>query len=349
MTKIVTMATLALCLSGAGALAQEAGLSSIAKPSSKYGASARAHVLALRRTAPKASDTESRIIGGRPAQEGAWPAQVSLHDAGKIDGSEDALFQSQFCGGSIIARQWVLTAAHCVVDDEGKVSPGDDIVVRSSSVKLTKGDLHAVARVIVHPDYNPDVLDADVALLQLAKPIADTSGPVGAIRIAAQGQPLPDGPAMVIGWGLTEDKTWPETLLETDITVVPNETCNRGMAEQARREIGGFLLGVGEVNAIPMDKLEQAYAILSESIGPILTSNMVCAGTPSGKQTSCKGDSGGPLLVQEADGRWLQVGIVSWGREPLNTETRCAHESLFAVYTRLSNYFDWIASHVRGG
>jgi len=106
---------------------------------------------------------------------------------------------------------------------------------------------------------------------------------------------------------------------------------------------------MGEANAIPMEKLEEAFAILSVNIGPILTQNMVCAGTPSGARSSCNGDSGGPLLVQEADGRWLQVGIVSWGREPLNADNRCSHENLYAVYTRLANYFDWIAGHVRGG
>lgn len=348
MRQIMTSAAVALSICSAPVLAQQNGLSTIAIPSSAHGNSVRAHVLGQRAEGSKASADDTRIIGGRPAAEGAWPAQVSLHDAAKVDGSSDALFQSQFCGGSIIARQWVLTAAHCVVDDEGQIAPGGDIIVRSSSVELARGDVHGVAQVIVHPDYNPAILDHDIALLQLSNPIQDASGPIGAIRIAAQDQAIPEGPAMVIGWGLTETAKWPETLLETDITIVPNATCNQGMAEQARREIGGFLLNAGQANAIPMERLEEAFAILADNIGPILTGNMVCAGTPTGARSSCNGDSGGPLLVQEADGNWLQVGIVSWGREPLNAEHRCAHEDLYAVYTRLPNYFNWIASHVRG-
>jgi secreted trypsin-like serine protease len=54
-------------------------------------------------------------------------------------------------------------------------------------------------------------------------------------------------------------------------------------------------------------------------------------------------------MIREPDGRWLQVGIVSWGREPMNAQSRCAHENLYSVYTRVSQYFDWIARHVQGG
>lgn len=329
-------------------VAQTTDLSSIAVPTESSANAMRKHVLDLRANAERLDGEASRIFGGRPSQEGAWPAQVSLHDPQVINQSDDGMFQSQFCGGSIIARQWVLTAAHCVVDESNRAIAPNDVVVRSSSVDLLKGDLHAVSQVIVHEDYNPFGFDNDIALLQLRQPITQSSGPVGAISVAGQGQPLPNGPAVVLGWGMMEEGEFPVELMETDIDIVSNNTCNQGMAEQSRRELGGFLIGMGQANGIPQDKLEEAFAILSNNIGDILTSNMICAGIPSGARTSCNGDSGGPLLVQEPSGQWLQVGIVSWGREPANTETRCAHENLYSVYTRLSNYFEWIARHVQG-
>lgn len=329
-------------------LTQSSGLSSVAIPDGSSSATVRGHVLSMRKASEAVAGDASRIFGGRPAAEGSWPAQVSLHDPVRINESDDGLFQSQFCGGSIIARQWILTAAHCVVGDDGRPTDPNDVVVRTSSVDIEKGDLRSVARVIVHEDYDSFGFDNDIALLQLSAPIQDASGPVGAVNVSTQGMPLPNGPAMVIGWGMMEEEKFPLTLMETDIDIVPNATCDSGMAEQSKRELGGYLLGLAASNGIPQDKLEEAFAILSNSFGEILSENMICAGIPSGARTSCNGDSGGPLMVQQSDGQWLQVGIVSWGREPADASTRCAHENLYSVYTRLSNYYDWIARNVQG-
>ena len=294
------------------------------------------------------AETASRIFGGRAAQEGAWPWQVSLHTAAQLDGTDEGFFQSQFCGGSLIARQWVLTAAHCVVGEDGRAVAPDSLMVRSGAVDLNRGDVRAVARVIAHEAYDPVVIDNDIALLQLAQPITQSSGPVGAITVATDPGALPNGPAVVVGWGMMEEEKFPINLMETDIDIVANDTCNQGMAEQTKRDMGSFLLGMGATNRIPRDALEQAFSILVQNLGPSLTDNMICAGVPSGERTSCNGDSGGPLMVRDPSGQWVQVGIVSWGREPLDASKRCAHEDLYSVYTRVGRYYNWIASHVRG-
>ena len=104
---------------------------------------------------------------------------------------------------------------------------------------------------------------------------------------------------------------------------------------------------MGRQSRIPEQSLEQAFQILTQNIGPALTENMICAGVASGARTSCRGDSGGPLLMRQSDGGWIQVGVVSWGRVPIGAEKACGHENLYAVYTRASNYFDWIAAQLR--
>ena len=328
-------------------LAQDAGLSGIARPSGatdtvkSYMMAARAHATQLD------SETASRVYGGRPAKAGAWPHQVALLSSRPAQDGQGGAEYFQFCGGSLIARQWVLTAAHCVFEQDGRLSEPGAITVLTGTNSLAGGDLRAVAKVIAHEAYDPIIIDNDVALLKLAEPVGQSAGPVGAIRVLGKGQPLPEGPAVVTGWGLIDgDKTTPD-LMETDIDIVPNATCNRGMAEQTKREFGAYLSMMGTTQRIPQGKLEEAYAIVTGNMGDALTDNMICAGSASGERTSCNGDSGGPLMIKQPDGAWLQVGVVSWGRVPLDASKRCGHTDLYAVFTRVSNYYDWIADKIQ--
>lgn len=328
--------------------AQSTGLDGIARPSVSGLNTMKSYVLAARERATVIDgDTATRIYGGRAAKQGAWPAQVSLHSAQKLDGSQEAKFNSQFCGGSLIARQWVLSAAHCLVDDEGRPVSPDSVVVRSSSINLDEGDFRKVARVIVHPEYSGLNFENDIALLQLAQPITNAAGPVGAIPVLGQGQPVPQGPSVVIGWGMMEEGKFPANLMETDIDIVPNATCNKGMRELSKRELGGYLYGLGVSNRVPENILVDAYNTVVNNLGDPLSDNMICAGIASGARTSCSGDSGGPLMVRQQNGSWVQVGIVSWGRRSQETTDPCGIKDLYSVYTNVSKYYDWIAQNLR--
>lgn len=293
----------------------------------------------------EAADT--RIYGGRPAEQGAWPWQVSLHSAENVGSDQRSRILSQFCGASLISRQWVLTAAHCVQDFDGNISAPREILVRSGNVALWEGDFRQISAVIPHPNYDPIRTDNDIALLKLSEPVSNSSGPVGAIPVLQDGSQLQPGPAVSIGWGLMEDNTVPGVLMEVEIELVPNSACNNGFAEQTRRDVGSYLLSIGAAHEVPEDKLVAAFELISPSIGDALTNNMICAGVPQGGKDSCNGDSGGPLMVRRADGGWIQVGIVSWGKMPLGAQTACGLPSLYGVYTRVSNYFDWIGNTIR--
>ena len=248
-------------------------------------------------TAPAAPE----IVGGRPADPGEWPWQVAL-----VFNSSATLFAGLNCGGSLIARDWVLTAAHCVefspVEEYDVVAGVHDLNAPAPGFRRV-----AIAEIIVHPDYDPVTADNDIALLRLAEPI-DARPADGATLPIAYARLVPADvgalvgvEATVTGWGTLTPGLLdhPTDLHEVEIPIVTNEACNA------------------------------AY-------GGGITATMLCAGLTEGGRDSCQGDSGGPLVIfDEAGGHWLQAGIVSWG-------LGCAAPGIPGVYTRLSEYVDWL-------
>ncbi|MCG7933439.1 MAG: serine protease [Candidatus Thiodiazotropha taylori] len=205
-----------------------------------------------------------RIIGGEEAQPAAYPWMVSLrHDGG-----------GQFCGASLVAPDWVMTAAHCV---EGENAQGIEAVIGDLDLNQTdQGELtRQINRIVVHPDRSASSDDHDIALLELSsganlQAVAPAT-PTITNNISA-GTPL-----TVMGWGnmSTSGEEFPNRLQEVQVPLVAQDEC--------RQNYGGSI-----------------------------TDNMICAGLPQGGKDSCQGDSGGPL-VHQIDGDWHQVGIVSWG------------------------------------
>ncbi len=81
---------------------------------------------------------------------------------------------------------------------------------------------------------------------------------------------------------------------------------------------------------------------LKAAYGSSITDNMFGAGYEEGGKDACQGDSGGPFVIQNGSGTWVQTGVVSWG-------IGCAQPNQYGVYTRLSNYNDWIDGKTGGG
>ena len=212
-----------------------------------------------------------RIIGGQPADFGEYPFMVALLFE-PIQGSD---FDKQYCGGSLIASRWVLTAAHCVDFLE---SP-DEVVVAVSRTNLdsTQGQRVAVRNFFIHPDYDPNVISPDVALIQLARPVNG----VAPIQLAGTGDDRfeADGTLLtVIGWGNTSttgQASFPDALREVVVPVVGDARC------------------------------DEVYH------GFVTVETQLCAGEKG--IDSCGGDSGGPLFATTSSGTEIQVGIVSYG------------------------------------
>ncbi len=215
------------------------------------------------------------IVGGAPAQQGAWPWQVRL----SITTQEGSFL----CGGSLVSDQWVLTAAHCIEDAGATVSPAN-ITVRAGSLQRDSGGVvMGVSRVIKHPAYESVTTDNDIALLRLSSPLplSKTISPIAPLS-ASQEQQLAAANtlATVTGWGTTSPGgTASATLMQAQVPLI-------GMSDCANQSA----YGSGQ-----------------------LSDNMLCAGYKQGGKDACQGDSGGPLVVPNGQGGHVLAGIVSWG------------------------------------
>lgn len=238
-----------------------------------------------------------RIVQGELADYGEWPWQISLRQW------RTATYIHK-CGCALLSENWAITAAHCVEN----VSP-DDLLLRMGEYDLGSTDEpqghvdRKVQIVASHPKFDPKTFEYDLALLRFYEPV-EFSPNVIPICIPEEDQELVGETAWVTGWGrLYEEGPLPSTLQEVSLPIIDNAECE------------GMYRDAGYIEHIP--------AIF------------ICAGYKKGGKDSCEGDSGGPMVVQRQDGRFILSGIISWG-------IGCAEENQPGVYTRISEFRDWI-------
>ncbi|KAM9781868.1 enteropeptidase isoform 2-T2 [Syngnathus typhle] len=209
---------------------------------------------------------EVRVVGGSDAAKGAWPWMVSLHWNGR-----------HVCGGALLGRRWLLTAAHCVYGKErplGRWSAKLGLRAQSQAGAVHSFQIDAV---IINPHYNRLSKEADIAMMRLSTPTNFTDL-IQPVCLPENAQELTAGKkCWIAGWGRqAEEGSLPDILQEAKVPLVGQVSCQRALPE---------------------------YTI---------TSKMLCAGFPEGGVDSCQGDSGGPLMCEE-EGHWTLIGVTSFG------------------------------------
>lgn len=325
-SSLILMALAAFSLPAGTAMAEQGGKAAASSPISRIPDARRAQRESLNGESP-------RVFGGVEAEKGAWPFQVALLTSEMLDDDPATQFDAQFCGGSLISPEWVLTAAHCLVDGEEPIA-ADVVTALLGATALTEGTRIVASEIHVHPDYSARTLDNDIGLVRLS---AASDAPT----ISMTDSDMETGTATVIGWGRMEDGNFPLNLMQTEIELQSNQSCNTGMKEIYKTDLANLLWDFSSRLRLSGEDVESATAAIGATMGDPLTANMLCAGTESGVRDACNGDSGGPLFVTGEDGP-LQVGVVSWGDGPLDSDVACGHQNAYGVYTRLSRYRAWI-------
>ncbi|MEM6305204.1 MAG: serine protease [Pseudomonadota bacterium] len=293
---------------------------------------------------PEADREVSRVLNGSVAAPGAFPFQVALMV------ETEPNMAAQFCGGSMIQTDVVLTAAHCVVeerDDGYYVSDPSKIYGLVGTVNIAEGgDFVRVSKITVHPDYNPRSFDSDVALLKLER---KPKVPFDVIKIPTESYAdqleQPGTESIVVGWGRTETGKSSHQLMEGRIKVLPRAACNDVFLSGRRSAAAKAFATATNILEIPGDKANQLWADMNAAVPLPVTENMICAGTPVGPRGACDGDSGGPLMLRQSDGTLIQAGVVSWGLAA-QEQPGCERNAKFSMYTRMGNYTDWVLTEL---
>lgn len=268
--------------------------------------------------------TAERIAKGNKTLVFEHPWMVLLHynHKGNVIGG---------CGGSLINKRYVLTAAHCIRTRStlklitARLGEHD----RSTAIDCNRypgppgepdeidcadaAEDFGIESTVVHPDFNrPRRYSNDIGLIRLDRDVE--------MKYHIQPLCLPvtdelrnraENRYIVTGWGATENQTGSDVLLKAVLPRVGNDACQQRLVQNGLKTQ--------------------------------LSEGQLCAGGED-LVDSCKGDSGGPLGRSSSfkgTERYVQYGVVSAGIDS------CGQKSVPGIYARVAYYMDWILDNIQ--
>lgn len=249
----------------------------------------------------------TRIMNGKEAVPNSWPWAVSIG----LEGPRDKVPHA--CGGTLINKRIVVTAAHCVIKNSIFTLVGSPVpYTKYNSIEkmmkivigvhdrseMTEKNVYGVESVIMHERFDPITFKNDIAIIRLDRDV-QTSYEIGFVCLGKLNQVQAGDTVYAIGWGYTEISRNQASryLMQVDLTVQKKENCL--------------------IQYIDIDQF--------------------CAGNIFLKKDTCNGDSGGPIL-KYINNRWTLVGIVS------NGDVSCAGTG---IYINVAFFYDWILRYSR--
>ncbi|CAH2057839.1 unnamed protein product, partial [Iphiclides podalirius] len=260
------------------------------------------------------------IVGGTTTKAGDWPWHVAIY----------RLYKSvikYICGGTLLSKNYVLTAAHCASIRGEAVIP-DILNVILGKHNLVGGDVaiqeKEVFSVILHENYNFQLgLDNDIALLKLRTEVTYSDYVQPSCLWTEQvheRSPIKEIYGTIVGWGFDQNNELASELRQANIPIIPENVCYKS-------------------NPLFYAK--------------VLNENKFCAGSKNGT-SACNGDSGGGLFVfipdisqdtaPNAQGAWYLKGLVSLTVS--KRDARICDPTQYVVFTDVSKYKEWIEKYV---
>lgn len=174
---------------------------------------------------------QAQILGGSIAAIKDFPYYVKV----TMEIMNEKKNRTFHCGGSIVSKWSIVTAAHCV-ESNGKV------IVRAGSAKSTdRGETREIHKedIIIHPNYSSTSAEDDVAVLLLKEPLPINGANIGRIKLAKKGHELKEDKMLTVsGFGAT-DRTNPkysDNLQYIELPVVNFEKCREMYLERAHED-----------------------------------------------------------------------------------------------------------------
>nr|CAD7403851.1 unnamed protein product [Timema cristinae] len=291
-------------------------------------------------------------------------AITAAHCVEKLEQS----FYLHKCGAALLNENWAITAAHCVEKGDLSLSPSvppSDLLLRLGEHDLSSEDEpygyqeRRVQIVASHPQFDHRTFEYDLALLRFYEPVVFQPNIVP-VCVPQDDTNFVGRTAYVTGWGrlyeasrgnggrqglspnglsirrltfelVCLDGPLPSVLQEVSVPVINNTVC------ETMYRSAGYIEHIPEIficagwrkggfDSCEQRSIEMPLNIHRCSNYPLFNQNYSC---------STQGDSGGPMVIQRPDKRWLLAGVISWG-------IGCAEPNQPGVYTRISEFRDWI-------